>query len=657
MYEYLSETHATNIVGSYQSDTNKDFNDEIVSLYENFKTARTMDIWSDCSKIVGSRALRNEYKQQLLGDVLNEQSFGNEHLDLHKDRVSQLFENTANEMVNESTIGQMSPIVGLTLPILKKNYYENVAKEIVMTEVPDQPFVKLQFERTFLRDNQGNKYYVPDVFYSDQYQEVYKKSRGVDLATAIPAFQVPGGTVDVLALATTASKTYSVGKFDQLAHDFCINVLEITAAYGAGNDQTVSVTAADATEATALLEADGFVVSGTPVVNATDATLFDATVTGEKIILKGLKIQPNEAADGMFSKTVTFTPRLGEGALAEQTDTIFGQVKFYDAKVSTSVQTGLITGYKFGGHLSNEKNENSVSLDYERTSKDIKIADGERINTGLTLEKIRDSKALLNIDISAKLVTDINEILTQFEDNNILNYLRDSYDDWKHRTDLPFGYGSHTDKASFVETAKFSLEPPAGATFMQQQWIREQMPVNINQLLEQLKTKINNKDMMFVIYGNPKNISLIAPMVKWIIDEDTKIGGVQLQYKFGVLTSSQSRCHVVSSQKIRESESLRIAAYPLTKEVVTFKHYKYSVNIENTYRNPDMPLVPNVMATQRYTTFDVLPIQGRFVFINNSFGNMNPVNIFSEEPGYYGPAKDKPFNSVDDFDKFKNGNN
>ena len=45
--------------------------------------------------------------------------------------------------------------------------------------------------------------------------------------------------------------------------------------------------------------------------------------------------------------------------------------------------------------------------------------------------------------------------------------------------------------------------------------------------------------------------------------------------------------------------------------MITFKHYKYNAVIDRNYRNPIHTLVPNIMATQRTLTFEVIPVQGR----------------------------------------------
>ena len=76
----------------------------------------------------------------------------------------------------------------------------------------------------------------------------------------------------------------------------------------------------------------------------------------------------------------------------------------------------------------------------------------------------------------------------------------------------------------------------------------------------------------------------------------------------------------MSSLKVDKKKGLRVVAYPTTKDTITFKHYKYSLNIENVYRNPLTPSVPNVMGTSRYLTTEVLPIQGQLELTNNGFG-------------------------------------
>lgn len=578
MYEYLSSSNTTNIVGSFTQDKNKDFKEGIKVLYENFASNYRMDIWEDCVRILKDDSMREDYKQELFGDVL-EESFNDSWYDMHKDKVEQLFENTALEIIEESQMGMMNPIVGFSLPILKKGYYENVSKDIVLTEVPDKPFIKIAFERSFLKDREGNKYYIPEAFYDESYKKVYAKTKGTPIDdTFVP---VPMTDYDVLGASSVHNKPLEYR--ESLSYDFCIAEVKVSVeAKTVGDD--------------------------------------DTTETVEHVIT-GLNIQPDYAAAGTFHyKIKGKIPATETTQETEFTDIIFGQVDSYYGTVTVAAAGSIVKEVKFGGHLSNENNENTVEMDYERETREFKIEDGERLNTGLTLEKIKDAKALLNIDITSKVITDMTTVLTNFEDNNILSFLDNSFETWKNKTDLPFGYGQHIDNGKFVEQSTFSCVPPAGVPITQSQYIDSEMKFNIDRLLEQLKSKLNNKDCIFVLYANPNNITLLNSNVKWIVDEDTKIGGANLEYKFGVLTNSKTRVHVVSSKKVPQRLSMRLVAYPLTDEIITFKHYKYSLNIENTYRNPNSPLIPNIMATQRYKTIEVLPVQGAFKLTNNGFG-------------------------------------
>ena len=568
MYEYLEHTEHVTVVGSFTTDKHSDFKNGVKSLVESFRGAYSVDAVDDILRILKMDVLREDYKQRLIGDVLNEK-FEDPYYALMPLKLEQLFENSALELVKESSVGQMAPIVGISLPVLKKNFLECHSKDIVMTEVPSKPIVKVAFERKFLKDKAGDKYYIPEIFYDDSYKTVLAKTKGKVISTA---FYPTEGTLPIQDLAIMTLSGGSLETRDSLAYDFCVEAVKITVPDEAGT----------------------------------------GTVTKT---LTGLNIQPDMGSKNAFTFRIK---TVGDNGAAVQ-DIVMGQVDPYYGTVSVSSSAGKITQVRFGGHLSNENNMETVELDRERELIEWKIPDGQRINTGLTIEKIRDNKALLDLDITSEVISDMSTVLTQFEDSIILSYLDDSLARWKGKKDLPFGYTE-----GFVETTEFSCIPPSNVFVTNSSWIATELKYNLNRLIDRLKTKIKTTDIMFVVYANPNNISLIQDDVKWVIDENTKIGGIQLDYSFGVMTANKNRIHVVSSLKVPVSKGVRVIAYPLTKEHITFKHYKYSLNIENIYRNPMTPLTPNIMGTSRYLTTEVLPVQGEFSLTNNGFYSTTP---------------------------------
>lgn len=567
MFNYFEEQQHTEVIGSFTNDREHDFKNDVKEMLEGFRSAYSMDAIDEIVKVLKVDTIKEDYKQRLIGDILNENQFADDrYLAMHPDKLEQLFENTALEIVAESSVGQLAPIVGISLPVLKKNYLQCHSKDIVMTEIPSKPIVKVAFERKFLKDKDGTKYYLPDVFYDDTYKTVLAKAQG----KPIPSTWYPtSGTLPIQDLNILTEAGGSIQTRDSLAYDFRIDGVKIT------------------------------------VMNN------DPTPASYVKTLTGLNIVPDMGNKGSFSYRVKTTN--DDGSAVEEV--IAGEVDFYTGLVTVTTSGDKIQQVLFSGHLSNENNMETVELDRERENLTWQIPDGQRINTGLTIEKIRDYKALFNIDITTDIIAEISTILTQFEDSSILSYLDTSLAIWKTRTDMPFGYND-----GFIETYSFSATPPSNVFITPAQWVDEQLKYNLNREIDQLKVKLRTNDIMFVMYAHPNNISLIMDQVKWVIDEDTKVGGIQLDYRFGVMAANKNRIHVVSSLKINPSAGFRIVAYPTSKEVITFKHYKYSLNIENVYRNPFTPLTPNVMGTSRYITTEVLPVQGEMTLTNNDFG-------------------------------------
>lgn len=555
---YGTETQL-NTVGSFLQDKNLEFKQGFKRLHENFTQHEQLDPVTELARVLSVNAIKESYKEALIGDVLMEQ-FEDPYLKLLPEKMEQLFENTQDEIVAESFTGTMLPIVGYSLPILKKSFLECHAKDIVMTEIPKEPIVKIAFERKFMKDKAGTKYYIPEVFYNNDYKEVMKHAKG----NPIPKTWYPeSGTVPFQDFNVLEAAGGSLTFRDSLAYDFVIEAVKMT-------------------------------------------------VDGEEVIIEGLSIRPEKSTNnGSFAYLVKGT---NPNTQVTESDYLTGAVDFYHGLVSVASTGGKITQVRFGGHLSNQNNMNSLEMDRERESRTWEIPDGVRFNTGFTLEKIKDSKALLNLDVMAETIADMSTVMTQYEDSEILSFLDDSFNRWKDKTDLPFGYQN-----GFTESWEFSMTPNVQTIALTPQWA-EQLKWHINRELDALKEKLKTADMMFVLYGNPAQINLLQDEIKWLINDNHRIGGVQLEYKFGVLNKVGSRVHVVSSMKVPRDAGLKIVGYPTTDEHITFKHYKYSLNIANDYRNPNTPLIPNVMGTTRFLTTEVLPIQGHMDILDDDFG-------------------------------------
>ena len=543
---------AGRVIGSFGQEQVTDFKNGVLSLMEGFRAAYSMDACDDFMKIMKNDTLNEQYKEGLIGDILAE-GFEDPYLAMMPEKLEQLYENSRTNIIEESYgVSTMSPIVAYSLPILKKTFLQCNAKDIVMTEVASKPVVKIAFERKFLRDKKGAKYYIPEVFYNDEYKKVSQMAKGKEINS-----EWHNQPMQDLNLLTLSGGTLEAR--DEFALDFHICALKM--------------------------------------------------MINEQEHIEEVDIKPDLGANNSFVYRVIVEK---DGHKVEEI--LSGSVDFYKGTVSISSTGTAIKAVKFGGHLSNQNNVESLDLGRERETKHWHIGEGERLNSGFTIEKIKDMKAMLNIDVVPEIIADMSTVLTQFEDSSVLSFVKESLERWKDKKQLPWGYTE-----GFVETAKFNCVPEHGM-LTQSDWIEKELKFRIDRLVGKLKTKLKTQDIMFTLFAHPNNIELLSPSVNWVFDEATKIGGVQLDYRFGVMTTNRCRIHVVSSLKVDEAEGLRLIAQPTTAEHITFKHYKYSLNIENNYRNAQTPLTPNIMATHRHMTKEVLPVQAQLILEGVDFG-------------------------------------
>lgn len=560
----ISSKEITRGVGNFTMEPDRDFRDNLASVLENFKQKFNVDPVFKMADIVSNDVLFESYKEDLFADVLDgtlESSYAHVddesgYMSLHADKLDQLVNNTREELVSEATsIGQLSPIVSLTLPILKKEYLEMNFKEVLQTVVADKPVINIAYERKFLKDVAGNKFYIPDIFYDKSYKEITAKSVGKEVSNK---WYPETGDLPIQDLDMLAESGGSLERRDQLSYDFRIAKVKVEVA---GD-------------------------SGTEVVEVP------------------VDCKPDMATKA-FSYEITVKDTKATNPESHKCK-IYGSFDPYSGKVSIA---GIgIKAVQFGGHLSNSNNTEIVELDRERKNIQYTISEKERFNTGITIERIRDEKALANIDTTVELVADMTEVCAQTKDSRIKDYLEDSFQAVLEAKDFaPFGYN-----IQFAKSVSFDMQKASDYMIPESEWRSPQLRMYFGRVIGLMKQQLRQTALMFVVSGNPYVIERFFETddhCHWVIDNNTKIGGVKFDYKFGVTVMDGSRVHIIASMKEEIEKGLRIVAYPLSDTILTYRMYDYSFNVENNYRNPLTPNIPNIMAVQRYEIVEFLPLQ------------------------------------------------
>jgi hypothetical protein len=610
MYKHIYDTEfkPTVGVGSFQSNADGDFKDRIKATFESFSEGMQCNPLTQMGTIVGTSTLFENFKEQMFGDVLNpssESSFAHygaendEYVSMHAQKMDQFIENSRQVLVDEaSNVGMLAPIVAATMPILKKEYILNQFKDMIHTIVSPTPIIRYAYERRFLKDAAGNKKFFPECFYDDSYAEFTDQSIGKAVSNQWYPLGANGQLIQLNMLEESGG---SLAHRDALGYDFCIDGLKVTVPS-------------------------------------------DANAQGEQLTVSGLKITPN-FDQGNFNKTIELPSKVA--TVTDPTQIfIYGTIDFYTGIVNVAVATDAAgvdlskIEVQFGGHLSNANNDAIIELDKERHNEQFTIAEKERFNAGLTLEKIKEEKALANIDVTVEMVSDMSDVAAQTTDSNIKRFLEDSYVNTQaleaSRIFQPMGYNF-----TFADSFEFSLAAPGPYQVPESEWRSKQLRYYFERVLSYLKTKLRDERIMFAISANSFVMEMLSATeggIKWVLNDNANIGGVKLDYKFGIMTVNGTRVQLIASQKEEIQKGFRITIIPLTDTVITYRQYQFSFNVETNYRNPITPNIPNIMCCQRYEFVEVLPIQSNFYikeYRENNLGT-SPQSIYQKWMSVHG---------------------
>lgn len=532
--------------------------------------SNAVDMRKDVNQFIKLPEVQKAFKDTLLSGFVSESEdptdLGQYTNRLYQE-VSQLYDNTVDDLVKESTrVGNLLPIKSLDLPLVIRQHTKCVSKMIIDTEITKSPVIKKQIERTWVVDNKTKKrWQYPQCFFNDDYKEIFKAGKGLELDTK--AVNLPLYNYDIIGELTSAA----IPSRENITIDIQIDKVYLE----------------DGTE----------VVLKTPI----RTNLADGAWIGG--IIKDVKITKKTGGEEVIN------------------DVLSGFVDWVTNTCTLTSASGQVKAVSFTGFLSNENNERAVSWDYTREDMEWHIEDGFRTDIPYSLEQLEDAKALLDEDLYKKTYSNLTEFLVQMEDSQVLDYLDEMFKKYDGVVLDPLDFNP------FVCKRRFDCDSTIATVALPSEYIENQLKFEIDRFIIDIADTAKLEDLAFVIYGNPRYISLLDPKVNWVVRQGDVVGGVKLNYSYGVMTSGNTKVQVVSSMKIdaAKMDSIRLIPYPVNKTNITFKHYKYSTHImtaaNSAYRSPDLPggSATYLMGTSRYKNAHVQGIQGDMGFDNADF--------------------------------------
>lgn len=557
----------TEIIGKIQhSDGDVGFKSEVKGVFESYQ-AQGINLINDLPSVIANPSSKQAFigtaTESMSDSVLMTNSVASKDpfYGSYVNCVEQLLDNTLDSIATESVMTGYAPIVAYNPFFLKKQWIDCVFKDVLMTEIPKTPVINIGFERRYAVDSEGTEYPLPEALYDD---EVTKKL--LDEATGLNIKEEP---IDITLLKGLCliDPTYIPGV---VAGDHTVELTPGLAVVGATVKDSAGETHQVAMNMTVDITTHNF-VNGKVAYKVIDDTTGDVTET--------------------------------------ITDELVGKVDFKKGTVTLMSTEGNVTHVILRGKTANRFNQRSLSVErrVEHIQK-VMPESGPRLNTAVTIEDAADALALQNIDVIADNINVMGATLANFEDAEINTFLKQSFQAQK---DGLANFVKYDELKDNIMIAESEFDTLAFDTFAGRltDWMKDSREW-FERTIAALKTKLRSSNVMIVAVAHPNLIRFLQDGINWVFSDDTQISGVKLSYQFGIYTSAQDRVHIVTTMRMNEDDGIRFLVIPLTNELITYKHYKYNVMIDRNYRNPTYQLVPNILATQRTLTFEILPVQG-----------------------------------------------
>lgn len=628
----------------------KSFDDHFTELAQGYLERANVDIKKDLGKMLADKAFMESYKLDLMEPVIEgfrAASPGDPHIQSIINNVNTFWDTKVRTFTESATMTGFLPIATLEFPVLVKQFFQTILKDIIEVEAVKTPMISRHICTRYLVDNQtGQEYEYPKCMFNGDWQNIMKAAKGHEIYHKVDLPQHQYDLIDHIRQAhIRANDGVTIDDVSRLTFQLMI-------------PQVVVETGTT----TAVPRVDD---QGQPVLDDQNQPIVDQVADTVYVDIPGNGIRIEFSTGGTFlNGDLDFRTRIN-GVEKRINTTIGGQVHYKTGKLDISSSNTYadgnipadevkVVGVVFQGYVSNEANLRSVSVREERSVLRFTIEDGPRWNMPFSIEEIEDAAALLDLNYYNRMVDEIVRTQEQIETMTVIKFLNDQFNKFN---------GVATDIYKLESVAmdyQVDLQPPAGFAGDPFKYISSVIQFRIKAIIHDLTDLLKLDNLSFIIVGNPMAVQPICEFVNWKCQQGQSIGGITVNGSYGFATDMGANIRVVSSNlydpytkdnviqyeddgttvKKRQKELvLHMYGYPTSPDHISYRHLKYTSHLltsqsQTAYTSPKISrggAYNIVTATSRYHTFAVQGIQARIVLLNSDriYGAPNRTTVGS----------------------------
>jgi len=546
-----------------------------------------LDIFGDPGRFMKDQFTKGEMKKFFVEnsfDPKDPKFQSPEAIKEHMDNMETLFENDANQIMQESTaLGEYNPVIGMALPMHKNILMNAIFDQVMPKDVAKGPKFTLTMEVRNMVDTKGN---VIDLF-----AEQNKIKKAVD--DSIPQteflvkaadFNVPSGNI-VVDHFVTPGIIASARNVD-LSMKTYVNKVLVKGYAEVGDvvadEDGVESEATEAGEATLVFRIDG---KFTPAYGPNN-----------RILNKRIALVVPTAANAEEKVFINMMGNMEDNKMM----IMASAPMLEDGTASTAVE---LVGVKVNAVLDvSSAAFPTVKVKWSATTDYYEIPEAPHITCPITPEEVKDIQALYDVNQVTKLMSMMRLVLLHWKDDSIHKELDDSF---------------LTMPATNKVAGAFDWAPPLNYNNDPTEWRRTMFMDNLDMYVTRMLNVLNDENMTIAVFGRPELIKRIVPQ-QFTYQTPSNIGPVELDFTRTVVTSEKRVYNFVSTQKMRNNNNLILLLIPRNSMRITYKVIDYQMYISSEIRDHEQYELPAMTCFERWYFLSYQPVQGRIRILNPS---------------------------------------
>ena len=556
----------------YSKDPMYGLAEQFANIANASRLQESVDIFSEPSKFFMTPSLKHQMKQFFISESWDDKDpamQSNEAIHEHTDNFGQLFENDMKGIMEAAPLGSFNPVAGLTFPMHKNLLMTTVFdKGAIPKDVAAAPQFTLTMETRTLYAPDGREI---DMFLQqDQIKDVVESAvPRKDIVMNLPEDQ----TTDVIAaLGGTANGITHVSRSTRVTKLVIDNV-----AYNTG---------------------DEYFDTGTHTIKvATAPAVGKAVIAIEPIHF----VSSYGQYDRTFQKKIRIYVQATPTTTRKEEFIIAGSMHkdLFTFMASSANVVGLVLAASLD--MSSAAYE-TPKVKWSARTDFFEIPDAPHITVTISPEETRDVQAMYNVSQLTKILSMIKLTLANYKDDKILEKLDESW------LNLP-----RTSKIS----GTFDFVPESNYMGSHVAWRYETFMDFFDLKATYMLQVLNDENVTFSIFGSPAVIRRLTP-TNYMYSTPSNIGPVMLDYKKTIATSDNRVYQFVSSNKLRNDNTLIVILNPRNSTRVMYKIFDYQLYVGNEIRDTVNYQLPAVTAFERWLMVSYQPVQGRIRVVNVS---------------------------------------